>query len=170
MDGHSPFKRCSRLCPRLLFRIRQHVIYTPEQFLRTCNRLLAFPYLSNQLLAVSAHCFDLLFGRIDQNVGHDVTNAQSSVTRTWGHQVLHRATDRMRTAATSLHHDNPAPLDLLDLDPHRRSAMRTVNHRFARNGEAQVRLVSRIQSLLKCDEPPAARAGTRRPARHPAAE
>src|SRR5262249_40877451 len=55
---------------------------------------------------------------------------------------------------TSLHQDNSAPLDLVDSDPHRRSAMRTLSRGLAGNSEAQVRLVPRIQSLLKCDELP----------------
>jgi hypothetical protein len=61
---------------------------------------------------------------------------------------------------TSLHHDNPPSLDLVDPDPHPISAMRTLNCRFAVNGEAQVRLISWIESLLKCDELPAVRACT----------
>ena len=61
---------------------------------------------------------------------------------------------------TSLHQDNSAPLDLVDSDPHRRSATRTLNRGLAGNGEAQVRLVPGIQSLLKCDELPAVRTRT----------
>jgi hypothetical protein len=50
----------------------------------------------------------------------------------------------LASIGASLHHDNPAPLDLVDADPHRRSAMRTANCRFTGNGNAQIRLVSRI--------------------------
>jgi hypothetical protein len=52
----------------------------------------------------------------------------------------------------SLHHNNSPSFDLADSDPHRLSAMRTVDCRLAVYGEPQVRLVSRIESLLKCDQ------------------
>jgi len=56
---------------------------------------------------------------------------------------------------TSLRQHNPAALDLTDPDPHQHSAMRTVNCRFAGNGEPKVRLVTGIDSFLKRYELPA---------------
>jgi hypothetical protein len=56
---------------------------------------------------------------------------------------------------TSLRQHNPASLYLTHPDPRQHSAMRTMNCRFAGNGEPQVRLIARIDSFLKCNELPA---------------
>jgi hypothetical protein len=85
-------------------------------------------------------------------VAGKLTNATSEICFVRGRDLLHRAADWMWSGIQSLHHNNPPSFDLVDSDPHRLSAMRTVNCRLAVYGEPQVRLVSWIDSLLKCDE------------------
>ena len=73
-------------------------------------------------------------------------------TRSASHTRSVIAASSCGVARQSLHHNNPSSFDLVDPDPYRLSAMRTVNCRFAVYGEPQVRLVCWIDRLLKCDE------------------